>query len=71
MNRKQKQLPTRPFFARFLEKQQLKDAAGGGVVTLKFPSDNDEDVTLKFPSDSDEAVTQKFPSDGDDGGANI
>jgi hypothetical protein len=57
MNRKKKQLPTRPFFARFLEKQALEDVTGGDcgpVVTLKFPSDNDEAVTLKFPSDNDE-----------------
>jgi hypothetical protein len=57
MNRQKKQLPTRPFFARFLEKQALENVAGGGggpIVTLKFPSDNDEDVTLKFPSDNDE-----------------
>lgn len=56
MNRTKTPLPTRPFFARFLEKQALENVAGGGgpVVTLKFPSDNDEDVTLKFPSDNDE-----------------
>lgn len=56
MNRKNKQLPTRPFFARFLEKQALQSVAGGGgpIVTLKYPSDNDEDVTLKYPSDNDE-----------------
>jgi hypothetical protein len=55
MNRTKKPLPTKPFFARFLEKQSLESVTGGGpIVTLKFPSDNDEDVTLKFPSDSDE-----------------
>lgn len=32
-----------PFFARFLEKQQLQDVAGGiPAQTTKFPSDNDE-----------------------------
>jgi hypothetical protein len=37
------------------------------VVTLKFPSDDDEVVTLKHPSDDDEVVTLKFPSDDDEG----
>lgn len=56
MNRTKKPLPTRPFFARFLEKQQLRNTTGGGpVVTDKYPSDSDEDVTLKYPSDSDES----------------
>lgn len=57
MNRKNKPLPTKPFFARFLEKQAMENVTGGGgpYVTLKYPSDNDEDVTLKFPSDNDEA----------------
>lgn len=43
MNRNKKPLPTKPFFTRFLEQQQLKEV-GGGVAntTLKFPSDNDE-----------------------------
>jgi Serine endopeptidase inhibitors len=68
MNRKKKSVPTKPFFARFLEKQALDKVAGAGNVTLKFPSDNDEDVTLKFPSDNDEDVTQKFPSDSDESG---
>lgn len=55
MNRTKKPLPSRPFFARFLEKQALENVTGGGInVTLKYPSDNDEDVTLKYPSDSDE-----------------
>jgi hypothetical protein len=46
MNRKQKQLATRPFFVRFLEKQALENVTGGDGATvnrtLKFPSDNDE-----------------------------
>jgi hypothetical protein len=42
MNKKQ-QVPTKPFFTRFLEKQELRGVAGGGPLhTLKFPSDNDE-----------------------------
>ena len=48
MNRKPKQLPTKPFFIRFLEKQALQNVTGGGDVpkhTLKFPSDNDETAT--------------------------
>jgi len=59
-----------PFFAKFLENQISKEAQNittGGkpgkgkkkdqdVVTMKFPSDDDEDilVTMKFPSDNDE-----------------
>ena len=48
------QKPTRqkPYFARFLEKQDLVDVTAG--ATLKYPSDIDEDVTLKYPSDDDE-----------------
>jgi len=61
MNRTKKQLPTRPFFARFLETQALENATGGGgpIVTQKYPSDSDEDVTLKFPSDNDESGDDK------------
>jgi hypothetical protein len=59
MNRK-KQLPTRPFFARFLEKQVLENATGGGpFVTDKFPSDSDEVITMKYPSDGDDNNTDK------------
>jgi hypothetical protein len=45
----------KPFFARFLESQELEKVNGGG--TLKFPSDRDEDGdrTLKYPSDGDES----------------
>ena len=53
-----KQTPSnKPYFARFLENQELSRVGGGGdVQTLKFPSDNDEGpvVTLKYPSDDDE-----------------
>lgn len=42
----------KPFFARFLENQELSTVNGGR--TLKYPSDTDEDVTLKYPSDNDE-----------------
>ena len=44
MNRnKKQQSPNKPFFARFLDKQDLQ-AVGGGMPnqTLKFPSDSDE-----------------------------
>lgn len=53
----------KPFFAKFLEQQteeteELKVKtdlkAGRRPVTLKYPSDKDEDVTLKYPSDNDE-----------------
>jgi hypothetical protein len=50
MNRnKNKQGPTKPFFTRFLDQQDLKNVAGGGkediATTLKWPSDNDESGT--------------------------
>lgn len=45
----------KPFFARFLESQELEKVTGGAKGTLKYPSDKDEiDVTLKYPSDGDE-----------------
>lgn len=48
MNRKDKQLPKKPFFVRFLEKQGLQDVSGGGPLhTLKYPSDNDESANDK------------------------
>lgn len=51
-----------PFFLRFVEEQpqrvttDVKAGAGKGdpIVTLKYPSDNDEWQTLKYPSDDDE-----------------
>ena len=49
----------KPFFARFLETQELDTVVGGSngkFKTLKYPSDNDEMVV----------VTMKYPSDGDD-----
>lgn len=43
----------KPFFARYLETQELEAVMGGG--TLKYPSDKDEsNQTQKYPSDSDE-----------------
>ena len=49
MNRdKKQQAPIKPFFARFLEKQELRRVAGCGPDhTLKFPSDNDENADDK------------------------
>jgi hypothetical protein len=41
MIRTKKQLPTKPFFTRFLDEQKLEEVTGG--QTLKFPSDTDED----------------------------
>lgn len=43
---------SQPFFARFLEQQELEAVSGAG--TNKYPSDTDENMTLKFPSDRDE-----------------
>ena len=43
MNHTKKPLPTKPFFTRFLEKQQLQDVNGGVPLhTMKFPSDGDD-----------------------------
>lgn len=44
----------KPFFARYLEGQELDQVAGGANRTKKYPSDGDEYVTLKYPSDDDE-----------------
>ena len=64
----------KPFFARFLENQlsneeekKVKGAIKPPFVTLKAPSDDDENVTMKYPSDDDENVTMKYPSDSDEG----
>jgi len=50
----------KPFFARYLETQQLEEVTGGKppFQTLKYPSDKEEggyEVTMKYPSDDDEA----------------
>jgi Serine endopeptidase inhibitors len=47
MHRKKKELPTKPFFTRFLEQQSLENVIGGGGKDPPFQ-------TLKYPSDSDE-----------------
>lgn len=50
---KKKNESNKPFFARFLESQELS-RTDGGAATSKYPSDADEEVTLKYPSDDDE-----------------
>ncbi len=51
--------PALPFFARFLEGQELDEVVGArGARTLKYPSDADEAVTMKYPSDDDETIKQ-------------
>lgn len=55
--KKQDKDKKKPFFARYLEAQEL-DAVTGGRTT-------------KFPSDGDENQTMKYPSDGDDGGIDV
>lgn len=59
--KKEEKSKKQPFFARYLEAQELGEVAGGGPVTLKYPSDKDE-----IP-----AQTMKYPSDGDDGGVDV
>jgi hypothetical protein len=53
--KKEEKTKKKPFFARYLETQELDAVAGG--ATLKYPSDRDEGNQ-----------TQKYPSDGDEGG---
>lgn len=54
MNVDKKNPSEQPFFAQFLEDQDLTQAQGGVEGgTKKYPSDRD-DVTLKYPSDDDE-----------------
>jgi hypothetical protein len=63
-----KEAKRQPYFVRFLESQELARVSGSVFVTLKYPSDDDENpVTLKYPSDDDEGpVTLKYPSDDDE-----
>lgn len=60
--KKQDAKTKKPFFARYLEGQDLEDVRGGWspLVTLKYPSDKEDG--------GDHPVTQKYPSDGDDDG---
>lgn len=60
----------KPFFARFLEAQEVDQIQAGKLVqTMKYPSDNDESVhTKKCNLDNDDIiVTMKYPSDSDEG----
>lgn len=51
--KKEEKTKKQPFFARYLETQELDAIVGGG--TLKYPSDKDEgNTTQKYPSDGDE-----------------
>jgi len=55
MEKNNKAQGKKPFFARLLETQELDEVTGGGgPITLKYPSDSDEQ-TLKYPSDSDDS----------------
>jgi len=64
-----------PFFARFLETQELDAVCGGAPYhTMKYPSDGDdhlpESVAAASPTTDplkdSVVVTLKYPSDGDD-----
>lgn len=47
---------TLPFFARFLDEQEIEQVGGAAITTMKYPSDKDEVVvTMKYPSDGDES----------------
>lgn len=63
----------KPFFARYLEAQELAEVTGGGgPVTQKYPSDQEDAQTMKYPSDKEEYdQTMKYPSDDDEGGSPI
>ncbi|HEV2764414.1 MAG TPA: microviridin/marinostatin family tricyclic proteinase inhibitor [Pyrinomonadaceae bacterium] len=71
----QKQNPTVPFFARFLESQEAEPRA---AATLKYPSDRDEwwdiaqapeqasDANTLHADASNNRATLKYPSDRDE-----
>jgi hypothetical protein len=50
MNHTKKKLPPRPFFTRFLDRQDLKQVGGGSAglsdSTDKYPSDTDEHTDI-------------------------
>jgi hypothetical protein len=55
----EKKPPPRPFFARFLEEQELDEvrgAAGAGVTSIKggYDWEGPMPVTMKYPSDEDD-----------------
>jgi hypothetical protein len=62
----EKKTPQKPFFARFLESQELVRASGARHRPVHTTKHTDVVTTLKYPSDDDEYVTLKYPSDGDD-----
>lgn len=61
--KKQQDPKKKPFFARYLEGQDLEGVRGGlsPFVTLKYPSDKEDGG-----GGGGDPVTQKYPSDGDD-----
>jgi hypothetical protein len=62
MSNQDKPKNEQPFFAQFLEDQDVAEAQGGAETTM----------TLKYPSDRDEInQTMKYPSDGDEGGYDL
>ena len=55
MKRKKERKET-PFFARFVERQEfpkvrseIKAGPGGGFVTMKWPSDDADEVVIPWP----------------------
>ena len=65
MHNREKDQNETPFFAQFLEDQDVAQAQGGAETTTSL---RDSYQTLKYPSDGDEnQVTLKYPSDGDEG----
>ena len=49
----------KPFFSKFLENQNVKmDEVKGGIFPPEYPI-----VTLKYPSDDDEGMTRAYPND--------
>ncbi len=64
-----------PFFARYLESQELEKVTGGKRGTTNKHKDDLVAVTLKYPSDSEDTggdlVTLKYPSDSDEDSTTI
>lgn len=54
MQKTDKKQPAKPFFARFLEKQELDTVTGGDDLPLPKPPKPPLDRTQKFPSDDDD-----------------
>jgi hypothetical protein len=74
----QAQQAKQPFFARFLEQQNrgdevhvgaTPDDGGGMMVTMKYPSDNEDGGgNVGDGGDAGDITTAKFPSDAEDSG---